>query len=161
MSLIDNKGRVFGLINIIDLLVILLVVAVVGRFTLMQKQQSAGAVTRTIEVVVHVKEVRDATCNVINEGDVVKETKTNAVLGKITNVKVVPSESIVETADGRLVVAPNPVYKDIYLTIQGSGTAGDNAIVLGSNEIRVGTTLQLKTNMYSVTSTVMSIDVQS
>lgn len=33
MSLIDNKGRVFGLINIIDLLVILLVVAVVGRFT--------------------------------------------------------------------------------------------------------------------------------
>lgn len=57
-------------------------------------------------------------------------------------------------------VAPNPVYKDIYLTIQGSGTAGDNAIVLGSNEIRVGTTLQLKTNMYSVTSTVMSIDVQ-
>jgi len=160
MSLIDNKGRIFGLINIIDLLVILLIVAVVGRFTLRQKQQSAGAVTKNIEVVVHVKEVRDATCNVIKVGDIVKETKTNAVLGKITNVKVVPSETLVETADGQVVVAPNPVYKDMYITLSGAGSAGENAIVLGSNEIRVGTTLQLKTNMYSVTSTVMSIDVQ-
>jgi len=86
--------------------------------------------------------------------------KTNAVLGKVTNVKVVPSETVVETADGRLVVASNPIYKDMYITIQGTGTAGENAIVLGSNEIRIGTTLQLKTNMYSVTSTVMSIDVR-
>lgn len=62
----------------------------------MQKQQSAGAVTRTIEVVVHVKEVRDATCNVINEGDVVKETKTNAVLGKITNVKAYPLKALLK-----------------------------------------------------------------
>lgn len=160
MSLIDKKGRVFGLINIIDLLVILLIVAVVGRFTLMQKQKSAGAVTKNIEIVVHVKGVRDATCDVVKVGDVVKETKTNAVLGKITNVEVVPSETLVETADGRIVVAPNPVYKDMYITLQGLGSAGENAIVLGSNEIRVGTTLQLKTNMYSVTSTVMSIDVQ-
>ena len=160
MSLIDNKGRVFRLINIIDLLVILLIVAVIGRFTLMQKQQSAWVVTKNIEVVVHVKEVRDATCNAVKVGDVVKETKTNAVLGKVTNVEIVPSETLVETADGRVVVYPNPVYKDMYITLQGTGSAGENAIVLGSNEIRIGTTLQLKTNMYSVTSTVMSIDVQ-
>jgi len=160
MNLIDNKGRVFGLINIIDLLVILLIVAIVGRFVLMQNKQPTGAVTKNIEVVVHVKEVRDATCNVINEGDIVKETKTNAVLGKITNIKIVPSESVVETSDGRLVVAQNPVYKDMYITIQGTGTASENAIVLGSNEIRVGTSLQLKTNMYSVTSTVLNIDVK-
>ena len=89
-----------------------------------------------------------------------KETKTNAVLGKVTNVEIVPSETLVETADGRVVVYPNPVYKDMYITLQGTGSAGENAIVLGSNEIRIGTTLQLKTNMYSVTSTVMSIDVQ-
>ena len=159
MSLIDNKGRVFGLINIIDLLVILLIVAVIGRFALMQNKQSAGAVTRNIEVVVHVKEVRDATCNVVKVGDIVRETKTNGVLGKVTNVEIVPSETLVKLPMG-VVVYPNPVYKDMYITIQGQGSAGENAIVLGSNEIRIGTTLQLKTNMYSVTSTVMSIDVQ-
>ncbi|HHY70538.1 MAG TPA: DUF4330 domain-containing protein [Thermoanaerobacterales bacterium] len=160
MSLIDSKGKVFGLINIIDLLVILLIVAVVGRFTLKQKQKSAGAVTTNIEVVLHVKEVRDATTNVVKMGDIVKETKSNAVLGKVMNVEIKPSDTLVETADGRIVVYPNPVYKDMLITLVGSGSAGENAIVLGSNEIRVGTSLQLKTNMYSVTTTVMSINVQ-
>ncbi len=160
MSLIDSKGKVFGLINIIDLLVILLIVAVVGRFTLKQKQKSAGAVTTNIEVVLHVKEVRDATTNVVKVGDIVKETKSNAVLGKVMNVEIKPSDTLVETADGRIVVYPNPVYKDMLITLVGSGSAGENAIVLGSNEIRVGTSLQLKTNMYSVTTTVMSINVQ-
>jgi len=46
MGLIDSKGKVFGLINIIDLLAILLIVAVVGRFTLKQNQKSAGAVAK-------------------------------------------------------------------------------------------------------------------
>ena len=160
MGLIDSKGKVFGLINIIDLLAILLIVAVVGRFTLKQNQKSAGAVAKNIEVVVHVKEVRDATANVVKVGDIVKETKSNAVLGKVTNVEIKPSDTLVETSDGRVVVCPNPVYKDMYITVVGSGSAGDNAIVLGSNVISVGTTLQLKTNMYSVTSTVMSIKVQ-
>lgn len=160
MSLIDNKGRIFGLINIIDLLVIVLIVAVVGRFTLKSRQKSAGAVTTNIEVVVHVKEVRDATADIVKVGDIVKETKSNVVLGKVVDVKVNPSETLVETADGRVVVYPNPVYKDMYITLIGSGSAGENAIVLGGNEIRVGTTLQIKTNMYSVTTTVMSINVQ-
>ena len=101
MSLIDNKGRIFGLINIIDLLVIVLIVAVVGRFTLKSRQKSAGAVTTNIEVVVHVKEVRDATADIVKVGDIVKETKSNVVLGKVVDVKVNPSETLVETADGR------------------------------------------------------------
>ena len=160
MGLIDKNGRLFGLINIIDLLIIGLVVVVVGRFFIGTPQKSGGAVTKNIEVILHVKEVRDATVDVIKVGDVVKETKSNAVLGKITDLIVRPSDTLVETAEGKVVVYPNPVYKDIYITLVGSGSAGENAIVLGSNEIRVGTTLQIKTNMYSVTTTVMSIDVQ-
>ena len=94
MSLIDNKGRIFGLINIIDLLVIVLIVAVVGRFTLKSRQKSTGAVTTNIEVVVHVKEVRDATADIVKVGDIVKETKSNVVLGKVVDVKVNPSETL-------------------------------------------------------------------
>ena len=59
------------------------------------------------------------------------------MLGKITDLIVRPSDTLVETAEGKVVVYPNPVYKDIYITLVGSGSAGENAIVLGSNEIRV------------------------
>lgn len=159
MNLIDKKGRIFGLINIIDLLIILLILAVVGRFALKVQQQPAGVESKNIEVVLLVKEVRDATANVIKEGDIVRETKTNMVLGKVTKVEILPSDTLVNTADGRVVNYPNPILKDVYVTLVGSGTAGENATVIGNSEIRVGTILNAKTNVYSVISTVMGIQV--
>lgn len=158
MHIIDNKGRIFGLINIIDLLVILVILAVVTRFGTGIHQSSAGSQVKEIEAILYVKEVKDATANVIKVGDTVKETKTNGVLGKVTDVEVKPSETLVETADGRIVVYPNPVLKDVYITVKGTGSVNENAIVLGSNEIRIGTSLQIKTNIYSVTSTVIEIN---
>lgn len=158
MHIIDNKGRIFGLINIIDLLVILVILAVVARFGTKIHQSSVGSQAKDIEAVLYVKEVKDATADVIKVGDTVKETKTNGVLGKVTNIEVKPSETLVETADGRIVVYPNPVLKDVYITVKGTGSVNENAIVLGSNEIRIGTSLQIKTNIYSVTSTVMEIN---
>jgi hypothetical protein len=160
MKLIDDKGKIFGLINIIDLLIILLVVGVVGRFALKaQMQKPSGVQAQNIEVVLLVKDVRDATAGVIKEGDIVRETKSNTVLGKITKVDVQPAVTLVETADGRVVNYPNPVLRDIYITLEGSGSAGENAIVLGNNEIRIGTTLAVKTNIYAVVSTVMGVRV--
>jgi len=159
MNLIDKRGRIFGLINIIDLLVILLILAVVGRFALKAQQRPSAIESKNIEVVLLVKEVRDATANVIKEGDIVSETKTNMLLGKVTNVEVIPSDTLVNTADGRVVNYPNPILKDVYVTLVGTGTVGENATVIGNSEIRVGTILNVKTNVYSVISTVMGIRV--
>lgn len=159
MSLFDNKGRIFGIINVIDLLVILLIVAVVGRFAVKSHFKPAGVQTKNIQVVLLVKDVREATSSAIKVGDIVREAKTNLVLGKITEVRVKPAETLVNTADGRVVNYPNPVLKDVYITLVGTGTAGENAIVIGNSEIRVGTQLNIKTNIYGVITTVMGIKV--
>jgi hypothetical protein len=106
-----------------------------------------------------VKDVREATSSVIKVGDIVRETKTNLVLGKVTNVEVKPAETLVNTADGRVVNYPNPVLRDVYITLVGTGTAGENAIVVGNSEVRIGTQLSVKTNIYAVITTVMGIKV--
>lgn len=160
MALIDKKGRLFGLINVIDLLVIILVMVVVARFAIKANQKPLANVEKKLEVVLLVKDVRDATANVIKEGDIVRETKTNNLLGSVTKVEVKPAETLVNTADGRILKVQHPVLKDVYITLEGTGTVGENAIVLGGTEIRIGTTLQVKTNIYSVASTVMEIKVK-
>lgn len=160
MSIIDSKGRLFGKINIIDLMIILLVIAVGAKFALSRSQEPASVETKTIQVEFMVKDVRDATASVIKVGDTVREVKTNVVLGKVSDVKVVPSEVFVETADGKVVAAIHPVFYDVYMTVEGAGTASDNAVVIGNSEIRIGTALVLTTNLYSVTSTVVGIEVK-
>lgn len=159
MRLIDGKGRVLGIINIIDLLVILLILGVVGRYAIKSQIKPAGVQTKNIEITLLVKDVREATSGVIKEGDIVRETKTNLVLGKVTKVEVKPADTLVNTADGRVVNYPNPVLKDVYVTLVGTGTAGENAVVVGNSEVRIGTQLSVKTNIYAVLTTVMGIKV--
>ena len=159
MKIIDDKGKLFGLINITDLLAIVLILAVMGRFYLKAHQNPPGLETKKIEVQVLLEEIRDATADVIEVGDIVRETKSNVVLGEVTNIDIKPSATLVETSDGRVVEYPNPVLKDAVITIVGEGTASENAIVVGNSEIRIGTKLGMKTNIYAVTGTVMTIKV--
>lgn len=159
MSIIDNKGRLFGKINIIDLLVVLLIAAVVARFAISTRNKPTSIETKTIQAMFLVKDVREATSSVIKVGDVVREVKTNVVLGEVTDVRVEPSQVFVDTADGRVVAATHPVFNDVYITVEGKGTASSNAVVIGNSEIRIGTSLVLTTNIYSVTSTVVGIQV--
>lgn len=159
MNIIDDKGRLFGKINIIDLLVVLLVIAVAGRFAVSRSRKPASVETKTIRAEFLVKDVREATSGRIKVGDTVREVKTNVVLGKITDVKAEPAQVFVNTADGRVVAATHPVLIDVHMTVEGSGTAGANAVVIGNSEIRIGTALVLTTNIYSVTSTVVGIEV--
>ncbi|MCR4431782.1 MAG: DUF4330 domain-containing protein [Tepidanaerobacteraceae bacterium] len=159
MRLIDDNGRVLGIINIIDLLVILLILGVAGRYVAKSQIKPAGVQTRNIQITLLVKDVREATSSVIKVGDIVRETKTNLVLGKVTNVEVKPADTLVNTADGRVVNYPNPILKDVYVTLVGTGTAGENAVVVGNSEVRIGTQLSVKTNIYAVITTVMGIKV--
>ena len=128
MKLIDGKGKIFGIINIIDLLVILLIVAVVARFAMKTNTTPLTAETKNIEVVLHVKEVRDATANVIKEGDIVRD-KTNVVLASDKRA-VRPAETLVDSR--RRVVTTRTCAKEMDITIMGTGTAGENAIVGGT-----------------------------
>lgn len=161
MRLFDEKARLFGVINIIDLLVIVLVVVASGGFYYVRYgagvSQANKAQPHTIEAVFLVNNVRMATVNVINVGDHVRDSRTNNYLGEIIALDVKPAEVVVQQPDGRLVESVSSSRKDIYVTLRGPGTVSPNNIILGTNEIRIGTRISLKTNMYAVETTVMEI----
>jgi hypothetical protein len=160
--LLDKKGRLFGIINIIDFLVLAVLLAAVGgvyyfKFAPAQRATS-GAENRAIEIEVLVPGVRMATVDVIRVGDQVRDSRTNIILGQITAIRVQAAEVITQMPDGKVVEGTSPSRKDMYVTVKGGGTVSENAITLGGTEIRIGSQLALKTNMYAVTTTVMLIN---
>ena len=84
MRLIDDKGRLLGLINIVDLAVILLLAAVATRVgrnpgcsgsePKLTKDSRSSTAGRRREM---------ATADALAEGDTIFNTKSNAVLGKL------------------------------------------------------------------------------
>jgi hypothetical protein len=160
--LLDKKGRLFGIINIIDFLVIAVLLAAVGGVYYFKfapaRRATSGATDRSLEIQVLVPGVRMATVNVIKIGDNVRDSRTNIILGQITAIDVRPAEVITQMPDGKVVEGTSPSRKDMYVTLKGQGTVSENAISLGGSEIRIGSQLALKTNMYAVTTTVMLIN---
>jgi hypothetical protein len=162
MRLFDEKARLFGVINIIDFLVVVLVLVAAGGFYQMRYGGLGAAKpqTKAVEAVFLVQNVRMATVDVIKIGDQVRDSRTNNYLGEVVAIDVRPAEILSLQPDGRFVETTSPSRKDIYVTIRGPGTVSPNIIMLGSNEIRIGTRINLKTNLWAVETTVMAIRLE-
>lgn len=162
MALIDEKGRLGGRINVIDLLVLVAVLVVAARVAYVRLApagvRSFQEKERPLEVLVVVGPVRDATAEAIQVGDRLRETKSNDYLGEVIRVEIKPAEVVTQGPDGRFYEGPSGNRKDVWITLRGPGRVSENTILLGTKEIRIGTQLGLKTNLYAVTATVMKID---
>ena len=160
--ILDKRGRLFGLINIIDLLLLLVIAA--GVLAVAQHRMGWGEQTRAlerqpIEVVLVVEAVREPTVNVIQVGDQVVDSRTNTYLGTVTHVDVEPATIVYQGNDGRFHETASPSRVDIWVTIQGSASVSSNLIQLGQTEIRIGVQVPLKTNIYAVTARVMHVNL--
>jgi hypothetical protein len=141
---IDDRGRLFGRVSVVDIIVLLLIVAVAafawGRFA------GDQAKIKDYRMVLYVASIRDPTVTQSNEGDKVRDD-TGAVLGRIEKVDLAATPTEVPTAAGGLRRQPSPVFQQIVITIKGqaqvSGPHGQETVMVGGTVLRAGTSLVL------------------
>lgn len=162
MRLIDEKGRLFGKINVFDLLVIVLLVALIGGVGYKYAIVDNTIIVNDSEIGVKlwVEDVRQVTVDVINVGDIIREYDSNQIFGEVVDKQVTQHYEPVETADGRIVNAPVEGKYDVYLTLKSRGIVTDNAISIGSKEVRMGGTIITKHQLYAVSTKVVEINLQ-
>ncbi len=161
MKILDDRGRLFGLVNVIDLLVLLLVVAAAytlfTRFVADDMRYDPGAVPVTITT--HVSEVRQPTVDAMKVGDTVYDHVTGQVIGEIVQKEVEPYREPVDAGDGRLILAEVPERYNINVVLEGYGHDLGRTIRVASYEVRVGSSLTLQGREFSVASTVFKVEV--
>ena len=141
MKLIDEKGRLFGKLNLIDLLVVLLIVAAVlaVAWKLVGKKAAETIADNRYDAE-YVVLVEDTPENVaaFAETQIGQPLVNNGKIldAKITGVNTVPAE------DGHV---------DLYVTVSGVATLSGNVYSVGPQEIRVGLEYILKTSEFELT----------
>lgn len=149
MKLIDEKGRLFGKINIFDLIVVLAVVLVVGAvgYKLVQnRKQASGQVPEKL----YIATVKCAAMPDTFSAALLKDPRiyydtigfTNA---KIVGVREEPAVITTQTADGMLVNAAHPSLKDVYIDIEIRDRLDDDDIKIGKYAVAVGGKMTVKT----------------
>ncbi len=134
--MIDNKGKLFGKINIIDLLIIVIVIA--GVAGLGYKFAASGTSSPfskqdTIEIKFYAEEVGEFITSGMKVGDMVKDRSTNAYFGKITDIKVDKAASFAPDSEGNYVKSSKPGYVSVVLTVEGTGIYRDGASGQGAS----------------------------
>lgn len=161
MKIINEKGKLFGLINIFDLLIILLVVAVgtFGYLKMSKKESPVALNEQEISVTMYVKEVRIETVEAIKKSSTAKEFETGLPFGTIEGVRVEPHLQYVTTADGRVVKAEVEGKYDVYMTLKSKAIVGPQQITLATKHLGIGRTFTLTGKYYGVNGAVIDVDL--
>ncbi len=164
MRVLDDKGRLFGAINIIDLLIVILVVVMVSGFVYTRYYRNRvleQLAPQDIEVTFLVANVRGPSVEAVTVGDRVLESKTNGYLGQVVSVATEPADVVTQLPDGRFYEMPSTNRMDMFVTVKGPGKVTENSIVLGTQEVRIGAKVAIKTNLYAFESTVWHIKMET
>ncbi|WP_204105712.1 MULTISPECIES: DUF4330 domain-containing protein [Spirulina sp. CCY15215] len=174
MKILDSKGRLFGKLSILDLgaaLVILLVI--IGIFFVPGTSGSLAQVTSTkpIEVDVVVRGL-----SVKNAGELVQEMQTkgqtNLVIRnqpsgsvEIKSIELLERQIIVTQPDGSVKTIADPrtaadtFSTDMLIVLAGKAQITDNGAVLGKNQIKIGTAIELDGQSYNFNGSVIGVRV--
>lgn len=160
MKIIDDKGRLFGKLNILDLGIILMILALglAGFYKLKADNVATFIKPKPVDIKVIVRAREETSLNEIKVGDILKEYDTGIVLGEIKSIDIKPAKIEVKTADGQVKLAEIPERYDFYIDINGSATINENAIVSGNKELRIGNKLVLRTKTYALESYILEIN---
>jgi len=160
--LIDDKGRLFGKLNLIDLGVLLLVVILVTGF--LYKDKAAGTASEGQTVILQV--VSPAQYPGVGEkikvGDILVASGA-PTSARITSVEVRPANWVAANSEGKMILSQNPFRKDVYVTIEGKTTqVTPGEITFAGQKVRAGKKdFVVKTKTVEMAdSTIISVEVK-
>ncbi len=162
MKLIDEKGRLFGIINIIDLAVIIIVVLIAGAVGYkLFGGRASGSGTAKKEIIVTVKcaMVTETAAKAISPKDRIL-SGTGYTNGVVKEVTYENAHDTAATSDGKLVWAEHPVLKDVFVKIEMHEDPGEPLLKLGNQEIRIGKDMFFKTQRVELIGVVQNIEVK-
>lgn len=160
MKLIDSKGKVFGLINIIDLAVILIGILLISG-GLKRFKEKPVAINEEKEAILsmNVKDVREATVKQMEVGDPLYHYDKGTYLGEIIELEFGPYFEPVETPNGWLnSEVPNKYSIDFKVKSNVKDT--EDVVIAGGEQTRVGIEYRLKNKKIAFFGTVMDIEIK-
>lgn len=162
-KIIDEHGRVFGKVSVIDFLVVLIVLvigaALYVKFNVLEVT-SVTAKTDTITYTVNIYGARSFTVDGIKIGDTIydKNSSGGNTVGTITDIKVTDAKKAAATLDGTIVMGNFVGCYDISLTIKANGTISDGRYLVNKTyEVNTNSVRTLYTKFCTFEATISGI----
>ena len=144
--IIDNKGRLFGKVSIIDVIIVLVIVlSVAGILYKFEKTKIAGPFNSDKVVMeFFVEEVPEFVVESVSMGEHARNKLKNSDLGVITEIKIDKSISWSQNEKGELTKSTKAGYNSLAISVEGIGVYSEAGIVIDGGDYFIGQKLSLK-----------------
>lgn len=157
--LINKKGKLFGLINIIDLSIVILIVALVfgGIYKIKSINSIKISDLKDIEVTVGFEEEPKGLVDAIKNGDILEDSVRGIVIGEIVSKDIKNHSELVIDKDGKVSYKEIPDSYDGEIVLKGKAMVDENGVIVETRQLYIGTDIRLKSNIYVFSSKVVDI----
>ena len=159
--IIDEKGKLFGKISIVDIAAILLVFALLGGvyfklFVYGRNMEKTNATKFNYQVMV--SDVRMVSVDALQIGNKVFDEDTKEYLGIIVDKEIKPCQLNLLKNDGTYVKAEKPDRYNVIITVEATGIVNNEGYIInGKREIKRGLEQKLVTRVIAPNATVLDI----
>jgi hypothetical protein len=151
---LDERGRILGKVNIIDILVLLVIVAVVILAAVRFKDASVDTVP--VRVTFSVEKVRAVIADGLDiKGDVTDDGGT--AFGQVQKVTPTPTLEEYLTGTDELKAFDSPIYRDLRIEVLGRGVVSGSSVRIGSVPIRAGKRVTLIGVGFEMQATILGV----
>jgi len=138
--IIDDKGRLFKKINLIDLIIILIILAA-GIF-LYNKFGKARIVTplakqEPVAITFILESLPEYAADNVEMDDPVTDRVTSAYLGKVTKIEKKPDMTFGVDNEGKVVRSSKEGYCSLEFTVEGTGVFSGKVVNIGNTNYYV------------------------
>lgn len=155
-----KSRKLFGVFNIVDIILILAVIVVgaVGAKMFLGGSTDTAAATKTYSYVVMGAEVLDETADFPVVGGNAYNSSTSAYLGTVKEVATEQfTETIYDKDTSKFHKVPVEGYSNIYVTIEGPGTETEKDITVNGTTVKTGMELNVKGKGYAFKGIVVEV----
>ena len=142
--MLDNKGRLFGKVNIVDLLIVIIIVAA-GIFLgkMLFGPESTIALTQKVRLTLYCEETPNYVAEQLKEGSEAWDAENNVTLGTLTEWRTGESKSAVTDITGQVVEISREDYCSVTLMVDGDGVIGDHGVTINGTLYAAGQSMSV------------------
>lgn len=161
MKLKDERGRFFGLLNIIDIIILLILILGIALASILffkNSKTGPGVTNRPISYTVEFQHLKEEVVANVNEDDKVFNSTTGAYLGVVKKVEITEQKAVVPNESAGVYEEHIiPDESTLYLTIEGNGYDNDINVVIEGQIIKIGKPLNVKGKGYGLPGYIVGI----
>lgn len=163
-KIINEKGKLFGIINVVDLIVLIVVIGLIGAvcFRLFSKTQNAEGTSfiqgkQEVYVTFYVQNAVQESLDTLKPGD--KLVANNAfTTAEIVSIDYKPADFVTTDSDGNPHLVEHPLWLDLIVVVKDEINPSTAVLKVGGQETRVNYPFILKTQQFEASAKVRAIE---